>query len=87
MGWGDVLGLPYALPLKSDFLTNGCYFNEVLEATAPAPVKADATTATTSTGDVRGTVDLSSVMDGSAVSVWYATNPASEVALFGVTQA
>lgn len=87
MGWGDVLGLPYALPLKSDFLTNGTYFNEVLEATAPTVVKADATTATATTGDVRGTVDLSSATNSSAISVWYATNPASNVALFGVTQA
>ena len=87
MGWGDVLGLPYALPAKSDFLTNGCYFNEVLEGTAPAVVAAVTTTATTTTGDVRGTVDLNSACDGSAVSVWYKTDPTSEATLFGVAQA
>jgi len=83
LGWGDVLGLPYTLPALSDFFTNGTYFNEVLEATAPTVVKADATTATTSTGDVRGTVNLNTAMDGSAVSVWYHADPGN----FGVTQA
>jgi len=83
VGWGDVLGLPYTLDALSDFLTNGTFFNEVLETTAPTVVKAVTTTATTTTGDVRGTVDLNSAMDGSAVSVWYRANPAS----FGVTQA
>lgn len=87
LGWGDVLGLPYKLPALSDFFTNGTYFNEVLEATAPTVVKGDATTATTTTGDVRGTVDLNSAMNGSAVSVWYRTDPTSNTTLFGVTQA
>ncbi len=87
LGWGDVLGLPYKLPAKSDFLTNGCYFNEVLEATAPTVVAGVTTTATTTTGDVRGTIDLNSATDGSAVSVWYRTDPASAETLFGVTQA
>lgn len=87
VGYGDVLGLPYALPAKSDFLTNGTFFNETLESTAPTVVAAVTTTATTTTGDVRGTVDLNSATDGSAVSVWYRTNPASDTTLFGVAQA
>ena len=87
VGWGDVLGLPYKLPAVSDLFTNGTYFNEVLETTAPTVVKGDVTTATTTTGDVRGTVDLDSAMDGSAVSVWYRTDPTSNTTLFGVTQA
>ena len=87
VGWGDVLGLPYSLAAKSDFFTNGTYFNAVLESTAPTLVIADATTATTTTGDVRGTADLNSAMDGSTVSVWYATDPASATTLFGITQA
>jgi len=87
VGFGDVLGLPYSLPAKSDLLTNGVFFNEVLEATAPTVVIADATTATNATGDVRGTVDLNSALDGSAVSVWYRTNPTSRTSLLGVTQA
>jgi len=87
VGWGDVLGLPYSLPAVSDLLTNGVFFNEVLEATAPTVVIADATTATNATGDVRGTVDLNSAMDGSAVSLWYRTNPTSRASLLGVTQA
>lgn len=84
LGYGDVLGLPYTLDALSDFFTNGTYFNEVLESTAPTVVKADATSpATTTTGDVRGTVDLNSATDGSAISVWYRANPSS----LGVTQA
>jgi hypothetical protein len=87
VGWGDVLGLPYVLPAKSDMLTNGCYFNEVLEGTAPAVIAGVTTTATTTTGDVRGTIDLNSALDGSTVSVWYRTDPESVATLFGVTQA
>ena len=87
LGWGDVLGLPYALAAKSDFFTNGTFFNEVLESTAPTVVAAVTSAATTTTGDVRGTVDLNSAMDGSAVSVWYKTDPSSNTTLFGVTQA
>lgn len=87
LGWGDVLGLPYRLAAKSDFFTNGTYFNEVLEGTAPTLVVADATTATNATGDVRGTIDLNSALDGSAVSVWYKTDPTSTETLFGITQA
>lgn len=87
LGYGDVLGLPYRLAAKSDFFTNGTFFNEVLEATAPTIVVADATTATTTTGDVRGTIDLNSACDGSAVSVWYKTDPTSIDTLFGITQA
>jgi len=87
VGYGDVLGLPYRLAAKSDFFTNGTFFNETLEATAPTIVVADATTATTTTGDVRGTVDLNSATDGSAVSVWYKTDPTDVTTLFGVTQA
>jgi len=87
VGWGDVLGLPYRLPAVTDFFTNGTYFNSVLESTAPTVVAAVDTAATTTTGDVRGTVDLNSATDGSAISVWYATDPASATTLFGVTQA
>ncbi len=87
IGWGDVLGLPYVLPAKSDFFTNGTYQNETLEATAPTVVAGVTTTATTTTGDVRGTVDLYTAMDGNAVSVWYKTDPSTVESLFGVTQA
>ena len=87
VGFGDVLGLPYSLPAKSDLLTNGVFFNEVLEATAPTVVIAVSTTATNATGDVRGTVDLNSALDGSAVSLWYRTDPTSRTSLLGVPQA
>ena len=75
LGTNEVLGLPYALSAKADFILNGTYFNDTLESTAPTVVKADATSpATTSTGDVRGTVDLNSTLDGSAVVVVYRVN-------------
>lgn len=70
LGTNEVLGLPYKLTKLADFLHNGTYFNDVLESTAATVVKADATSpATTSTGDVRGTVDVNSTLDGSAISV------------------
>lgn len=84
LGTNEVLGLPYRLAAKADFILNGTYFGDTLEATAPTVVKADATTpATTSTGDVRGTVDLNSTLDGSEVVVLYF---AAKTSHLGVTQ-
>ena len=84
LGTNEVLGLPYKLAAKADFLHNGTYFGDVLEATAATVVKADATSpATTSTGDVRGTVDLNSTLDGSAISVIFI---ADKTAPLGVAQ-
>jgi hypothetical protein len=86
VGWGDAIGLPYALPSKSDL--QQVWFNDVLEATAPTVVVADTTSpATATTGDVRGTLDLNSAMDGSAVAIWARFDPSSNVTQFGVTQA
>lgn len=83
-GTTDVLGLPYRLTEKSDLMQT--WFNNVLEATVPTVVVGDATTATATTGDVRGTIDLNSACDGSRVAVYMAAYPSSEVALFGVAQ-
>jgi hypothetical protein len=85
LGWGDVLGLPYRLPAKSDLMQS--WFNEVIESTAATAVVGDATTATATTGDVRGTVDLNSALDGSAVSLWCRFDPSTESSLHGVAQA
>lgn len=68
VGFGDVLGLPYILAEKSDLLQT--WFNQVVEATVPTVVVADATAVTTTTGDIRGTIDLNSASNGSAVRVW-----------------
>ena len=87
IGWGDVLGLPYALTAKSDLLTNSVYFNDVLEATAPTVVKADATTpATATTGDVRGTVLLASATNTVTIALMARFDPTSNLTQFGVTQ-
>jgi hypothetical protein len=68
IGIGDVLGLPSILAEKSDLLQT--WFNDVLEATAPTVVVADTATVTETTGDPRGTVDLNSASNGSAIKVW-----------------
>ena len=87
VGWGNVLGLPYAIPTKSNLLPSSVFFNDVLEATAPTVLAAVTTTATTTTGDVRGTVILNSSLNGSVVSLWAMFDPTSSHSLFGVTQA
>jgi hypothetical protein len=51
-------------------------------------VAADTTTATTGTGDVRGTVDTNSAADDSEVVVWmHVADPNTEAGLRGVDQA
>jgi hypothetical protein len=85
MGWGDAIGLPYALAGKTDLVQT--WFNDVLEATVPTVVVADATVpATATTGDVRGTLDLNSAMNGSSVNLWARFDPTSNDTLFGVSQ-
>ena len=84
LGWGDVLGLPFAISAKSDVMQ--AWFNDVLETTAPTVVVADANTATATTGDVRGTIDLNSACDGSAVALYLVANPSNSTTLFGVPQ-
>ena len=86
MGWGDVLGLPYALQAKSDLISGSVYLNDALLA-APTVVKADATTATAATGDVRGTVLPASATDGNALTLFARFDPSTNVTQFGVTQA
>ena len=86
VGWGDVLGLPYALQAKSDLINNSVFFNDTVEATAPTVVKADATTASATTGDVRGTVLLNSATNTVPISLFARFDPSSNLTQFGVTQ-
>lgn len=85
MGWGDVLGLPYALNGISD-LVQQPVFNDVIETTAATIVAADGTAATATTGDVRGTLNLNSATDGSTVFVYMVIDPSTKNKLVGVNQ-
>lgn len=68
IGIGDVLGLPYALTEKDDFIM--AYFNHISEAPA-ALVVADTGAVSTTSGDPRGTVDMTSASNGSHINLWY----------------
>lgn len=84
MGWADVLGLPYKLASKTDLVR--AFFNGTMDDSVTV-VAADATTATATTGDVRGTVDTNSAANGSEVVVWmYVADPNTEAGLRGVDQ-
>jgi hypothetical protein len=87
VGTGDVLGLPYVLTAESDVLA--FYADAVEEKLASVFVAADATVATTTTGDVRGTVNPDTTLDGSVELVlWmHVQDNGSKQGLVGVTQA
>ena len=85
MGWGDVLGLPYALNDASDLIQQPI-FNDVIETTAATIATADGTTATATTDDVRGTLALNSASDGSTIFVYMAIDPSTKTKLVGVDQ-
>jgi hypothetical protein len=68
VGTGKVLGLPYPISAKSDIMQ--LWFNSVREEVDANIAVADTATATATTGDVRGTVDLVSSLNGSTVEVW-----------------
>lgn len=82
LGWGDVLGLPYTLQMLSDTL--GKWFNNTVDTGTFA--KGDATTATATTGDVRGTYTPGSANDGSPVAVWYHVDATTPASLAGIAQ-
>lgn len=82
-GTTDVLGLPLRLTMVADHLK--VFFNDAADASATL-VKGDATAATATTGDTRGTVDTNSACDGSPVIVWMTPDPTNKVSLFGVSQ-
>ena len=62
-GWGDVLGLPYRLVGVCDVLS--FYADDTEESAAATFAAGDATTATGTTNDVRGTVAPDTSPDGS----------------------
>lgn len=82
-GSTDVLGLPYRAMTKADVMQ--VWFNDVVDTSAVV-VKGDATTATATTGDIRGTVDPNSATDGSAIVVWMAIDPTDRFTLAGIAQ-
>ena len=84
VGFGDVLGLPVRCDLKGDFIV---YVDGAIDAATK--VVADSATATTTTGDVRGTWNSSSALDSTKkYSVWInIADRSTKAAAFGVTQA
>ena len=92
VGTGDVFGCPVRFPNKGYLARVG--WNDVLAEDAATVVVADATTATATTGDVRGTVAPSSAADGSKRLVVAVLLPAiaagpnaTRAGALGVTQA
>ena len=85
LGSGDVFGLPYALQAVGDLISLSA---DGVQESAAAVTAADATTATASTGDVRGTLDPTTAADGSVVfDVWYyVATKDTEVGLRGIDQ-
>ena len=88
MGFGDVLGIPYVLTDESDVL--GFYADATEEKLASVFVGAVATNpATTATGDVRGTVNPDTTLDGSVqLYLWMGVRDTTTTRGFkGITQA
>jgi hypothetical protein len=85
VGTGDVFGLPIDANTRNYVLTawNGAF------VTTGTFVAADATTATTTTGDVRGTYAVPDAADGSKrLTLWvFVFDDDTQTGLYGVTQA
>lgn len=85
IGTGEVLGLPYLLTGTGDFVQAS--LNGVFEGTRPTVVKGDATTPSAVTGDVRGTIDLSSTLNGTeVVAYFHVIDPNTPAGLRGAAQ-
>lgn len=85
VGFGDVLGFPFAFTDKNKIIPMG---NGALDASATLVI-ADVAAATTTTGDIRGTIDFATASDGTKTfAAWMilASRSVKETA-FGVTQA
>lgn len=83
VGVGDVLGLPFKVTAKSDIMQ--AWFDGVYETTAPTVVVGSAATATATTGDVRGTIDINGTLNGAKPLVLYMTvNPDTRDTLLGI---
>lgn len=87
VGWGDVLGLPYRIGGAYDVLS--AYADGTEELATSTLVAGDATTATASTGDVRGTIGPATATNGTVnYRVWLKINDAtSRTGAYGVAQA
>lgn len=85
VGTGDVLGLPIRANTRNFVLTawNGAF------VTTGTFVAADATAATTTTGDVRGTFEVPDATDGTKrLTAWvFVLDDNSQTGLYGVAQA
>lgn len=84
IGIGDVLGVPFAIGTKSDVLR--VFFGGAMDDSVTV-VAAVTTTASATTGDVRGTIDTNSACDGaSEIELWMAIDPTNAETLRGVAQ-
>lgn len=84
VGTGSKLGLPYKLASKADLLrvTHTGTWDD-----SAAVVAAVTTTASATTGDVRGTVTPNSALDGNEIVAWmYVADPQTPEGLRGVAQ-
>jgi hypothetical protein len=85
VGHGDVLGLPYKIAAVADVFQ--VYRNDVKDTSATITAGVT-TTASTTTGDTRGTVATGIATDTTSVIVWAAINdPNTVTGLRGATQA
>lgn len=88
VGFGSLLGLPYKLAEKSDLLS--MFFDDALDVPSAIAV-AVTTTASATTGDVRGTVAVATVgnLNGTkTLKGWmHVADPNTAAGLVGVTQA
>jgi hypothetical protein len=84
VGTGSKLGLPYKLAKKADCIRvchTGAWDDS---ATVVAAVT---TTASATTGDVRGTITCNSALDGNEITAWiHVADPNSDTGLRGVAQ-
>lgn len=86
IGTTDALGLPFVLSDKSNLLST--WFAGVDEATLPTIVLGVTTDpATNVTGDVRGTIDVNSTLDGTKqIYLYMVVDSSTKVLLAGVDQ-
>jgi hypothetical protein len=83
-GTTDVLGLPYVVSTRNYMVT----FDNGAQVTNGTFVAADATTATATTGDVRGTFDPNTACNGTVrFTLWmFLKDTDTRAGLYGVTQ-
>lgn len=86
LGYGSVLGLPYYLAEKSDLLS--VWFDQAVDSSTV--VAGVTTTASATTGDVRGTITIAGTLNGAkTLKAWMhvsEADAASKTGLIGVNQ-